>query len=357
MYLAEYDLAAAKPSFDPDVPADQRSFWEWAPILPVQNPRFRAGLGEGRTPLVLSRHLAESIGLSELWFKDEGCNPGGSFKARGMAAAVARAAELGAPALALPSAGNAGAAAAAYGAFWGLPVTVAFPEVTPRTFVDQASGFGAECCVVEGSIADAGVWLTQRQELSHAFFLNTLKEPYRVEGKKIMGYELVAQNKGVWPDVVVYPTGGGTGLIGMIKAHREMTELGMVSGPPPRWVVVQMEGCAPLVKAFAEGRSHAEPWKDPQTQAFGLRVPGSIGDHYILDGLREHGGTAVSVNETDLRASQKELAQMEGILAAPEAAAAWQACKILREQGWLNDKDRTAVFLTGNGFQYPAEAR
>jgi threonine synthase len=270
-----------------------------------------------------------------------------------MATAVVRAVELGAARFALPSAGNAGGAAAAYGARWGAEVHVALPRETPKPFRREVVLHGARVYDVDGDIADAGRWLAAHPAASGCFFLNTLKEPYRVEGKKTMGLELVEQGGGRWPDVVVYPTGGGTGIVGMAKAHDELRELGLVEGPLPRFVVVQAAGCAPLVRAFERGAARAEPWTAPRTVANGLRVPGTIGDHIILDVLARSGGTAVAVEDAAILSAQAALGRDEGIVAAPEAAATVAAAETLRQSGWLRPDDTVVLFLTGNGFKYP----
>jgi threonine synthase len=353
-YLAEYDLARAGTTLTPQAVRERpRGLWRWAEILPVRDPARRRGLGEGDTPLWSAKALGRALRLPRLLLKDEGRNPGGSFKARGMAVAVARAAELGATAFALPSAGNAGGAAAAYGAFWRIPVTVALPVDTPAPFRAEIEGHGASVLEVEGDIAAAGRALAARPQAGAGFFLSTLKEPYRVEGKKTMGLELLEALGWRWPDVVIYPTGGGTGIVGMAKADRELRELGLLSGPPPRFVVVQAEGCAPLVRAFQEGTSRAEPWPHPVTAANGLRVPGTIGDHLILDAVRAGGGTAVAVSEASLVRWRRELARREGLNVAPEAAATAAAAESLRAAGWLRETDEVLLFLTGNGFKYP----
>jgi len=354
--LARYDLAAAGATLTWDaVRAREPGLWRWAEILPVRDPSRRRGLGEGGTPLLPAPRLGKDLGLSRLLVKDEGRNPGGSFKARGMAVAVARAAELGARELALPSAGNAGGAAAAYGAYWGLPVHVALPRETPEAFRREVAAHGATCTDVEGDIAAAGRWLGKQPEAASWFFLSTLKEPYRAEGKKTMGLELVEQIGGRWPDVVIYPTGGGTGIVGMAKADRELRELGLLAGPPPRFVVVQAEGCAPLVRAFRENREHAAPWDHPETTANGLRVPGTIGDHLILEAVRSSGGTAVTVSDLDMEAARLILGRREGIFGAPEAAATVAAAGALRREGWLSGEEEVVLFLTGEGFKYPLE--
>jgi len=353
-WLAGYDLARVRRTLTPETFRSRPAgFWSWPEVLPVRDPARRRGLGEGSTPLLELPRLSAETGL-RLQAKDEGWNPGGSFKARGMAAATARAAELGARRIALPSAGNAGGAAAAYGAYWGLEVVVALPRETPEPFRREVEMHGARCHEVDGDIARAGAFLASHPEAGTWFSVATLKEPYRVEGKKTMGYELVRQLGGRWPEVIVYPTGGGTGIVGMDKADRELRELGLVTGPRPRFVVVQMEGCAPMVRAFASGAIHAEPWANPAlTEANGLRVPGSIGDHLILDAVRSTEGTAIAVSEEAMLAARKRLAGKEGIYAAPEAAATLAAAESLRASGWLAPGTEVVLFLTGNGFKYP----
>lgn len=353
-WLAVYDLEGARSTLTPEALRDRPpGLWRWAEILPIRSAEHRRGLGEGGTPLVCADRLGAELGLSRLWLKDEGQNPGGSFKARGMAVAMARACELGATEFALPSAGNAGGAAAAYGAFWNVSVHVALPGDTPDTFREEVKRHGARSYDVDGDIAEAGAWLTKRPEAENWFFLSTLKEPYRAEGKKTMGLELVEQLGGRWPDVVVYPTGGGTGIVGMAKAHEEMTQLGLVEGPPPRFVVVQAETCAPLVRAFHEGVDHAPRWENPTTYANGLRVPGTIGDHLILDALRTSGGTAIGVSDAAMESARLELGNREGLYVAPEAGATLAATRELRESGWIKPEDEVVLFVTGNGFKYP----
>lgn len=353
-WLATYDLERARSTLTRDALLERPpGLWRWAEILPVRDSNRRRGLGEGGTPLVAAERLATELGLSRLWLKDEGVNPGGSFKARGMAVAMARACELGATEFALPSAGNAGGAAAAYGAYWEVPVHVALPADTPDTFVREVEQHGARSYEVKGDIAEAGAWLMNRPEAKDWFFLSTLKEPYRVEGKKTMGLELVEQLGGRWPDVVVYPTGGGTGIVGMAKADEEMRQLGLVEGPPPRFVVVQAETCAPVVRAFQEGAEYAPRWENPTTYANGLRVPGTIGDHLILDALRNWGGTAIGVSDAAMERARLELGSREGFYVAPEAGATLAALRELREGGWIKPEDEVVLFLTGNGFKYP----
>jgi threonine synthase len=332
---ADYDLR----SFTPEGPP---TLWRYAPALPI-DAAHAVTLAEGFTPLL---RVEERV-----WVKDEARNPTGSFKARGMALAVSMARALGARALAAPSAGNAAGALAAYGAAAGLPVTVAMPEDTPRPFVEECRHYGASVHLVPGSIADAGKWLKANAPVG-AFDVSTLKEPYRVEGKKTMGYELFEQFDRSLPDAIVYPTGGGTGLVGMWKAFDEMQAMGWIGKERPRLVSVQAEGCAPVVKGFASGAEKTEPWPAPRTEAYGLRVPSPIGGFICLRALRETRGTAVAVAEASIVPAAQELSRRTGIDVCPEGGAAWAAVGMLRESGWLGRGDRVVVFNTGTGLKY-----
>jgi len=354
-YLARYDLASARQTLVSERRERAGDLWRWAEVLPVRDPAYRRGLGEGGTPLLPAPRLAARLGVKTVLLKDEGRNPGGSFKARGMAVAMARAVELGAKRFALPSAGNAGGAAAAYGAAWGVDVHVAIPVDTPNAFRREIVGHGATVMDVDGDIAAAGRQLAQEPAANEWFFLNTLREPYRVEGKKTMGYELIEAMGGRWPDVVIYPTGGGTGMVGMVKADEECRVLGLLSGPKPRYVVAQAAGCAPIVNAFEAGKSHAEPWPSPSTYANGIRVPGSLGDHIILDALRDTGGTAVAVEDSEIREGTSWLALDEGLYAAPEAGATVAVAARLARSGWLKADASVALFITGDGWKYAGE--
>ncbi len=354
-YLARYDLESARATLLRERRERDGDLWRWAEVLPVRDPAFRRGLGEGGTPLLDAPRLAARLGLKHVLLKDEGRNPGGSFKARGMAVAMARAVELGAKRFALPSAGNAGGAAAAYGAAWGAEVHVAIPVDTPNAFRREIAGHGATVLEVDGDISAAGRFLTQHPNAGDWFFLSTLREPYRVEGKKTMGYELIEAMGGRWPEVIIYPTGGGTGIVGLIKADHECRALGLLSGPKPRYVVVQATGCAPVVRAFENGQQHADPWPSPSTIANGIRVPGTLGDHIILDGRRETGGTAVAVEDAEIREATAWLALDEGLYAAPEAGATVAAAARLARSGWLKPDESVALFITGDGFKYTSE--
>jgi threonine synthase len=321
-----------------------RSLWRYREVLPV-GAGHEVSLVEGLTPLV-----AVEDGV---WIKDEARNPTGSFKARGMSAAVSVARALGATALVAPSAGNAASALAAYGAAARLPVLVAMPEDTPRAFVDECRLYGAEVRLVAGTIADAGRWLREHGPRD-AFDVSTLREPHRVEGKKTMAYELAEDFGAALPDVVVYPTGGGTGLVGMWKAFGELRRLGWLAAgaPLPRLVSVQMEGCAPVASAFHAGAPRTAPWPSPSTRAYGLRVPGPIGGFLCLRALRETGGTAVVVSEAEMEAGTRALAARTGLDVCPEGGAAWAALAKLRAEGAVRAGERVVVFNTGTGLKY-----
>lgn len=359
--FARYDLPAIRAALKPTQFATRRwDMWRYSELLPVREVANLISLGEGMTPLVevmvrASAALGMQRGLVQL--KDEGQNPTASFKARGLSAAVSRAKELGATTIALPSAGNAGSAAAAYAAAGGLSAEVAMPRDVPELNRVETAMYGAHVSLVDGLINDAGAHIRQQVAEYGWFDVSTLKEPYRQEGKKTMGIELAEQ--GGWgddclPDVIVYPTGGGTGIVGMRKAFDELEALGWIGPKRPRMVVVQADGCAPIVKAFHEGLRHAEPWRNARTIAAGLRVPVAIGDYLILDAVRETGGTAVSVSEDAIQQAQLDMGRVTGVYAAPEAAATWAAVAQLRRDGELAGDEHVVLFCTGMGLKYPA---
>jgi threonine synthase len=352
--LARYDLERAAATLTRASLAARRAggLWRWAELLPVRDPGRRIHLGEGATPLLDAPRLGRELGVPGLRVKAEGLNPTGSFKARGMAAAVSRAAELGATALVAPSAGNAGGALAAYGAAAGLPVTVVMPRDVPAVNRDEAAVMGARVILHDGLIDECGAVAREIAAETGAFDVSTLKEPYRVEGKKTMGLELAEDLGWRLPDVIVYPTGGGTGLIGMWKAFAEMETLGWISGARPRMVSVQADGCAPIVRAFERGEETAAPWEDPRTEASGLRVPSAIGDFLILRAIRESGGTAVAVSDAEMRAGIRALGRTEGCVTAPEGGATLAAAQRLAASGWIRPTDRVVLFLTGTGLKY-----
>ena len=351
--LARYDLAAAKVMTREAVAKREPDLWRYREVLPEVGDYH--SLGEGFTPLVPARALGKRHGLTGLVIKDESLNPTGSFKARGLAAAVACAKRLGAKALSLPSAGNAGSAAAAYGASVGLAVHVFLPEETPAAFFREMAAYGARIHRVAGHIGDAGRAMREMMQADPQggwFDLSTLREPYRIEGKKTMGYELVEQMDGELPDVIVYPTGGGTGMIGMWKAFEEMEALGWIGKKRPRMISVQSSGCAPIVRAFEKGTEHAEAWKDPVTIAAGLRVPSAIGDFLILRAIRQSGGCAIAVDDGRLAPAVKEAGASEGILMAPEGAATLVALLRLLEERKVDPDERIVLFNTGTGLKY-----
>ncbi|MBV9749542.1 MAG: threonine synthase, partial [Acetobacteraceae bacterium] len=337
--------------------------WRYAELLPVRDAAHVISLGEGLTPLVrvgARGRAALALERADLLLKDEGQNPTASFKARGLSAAISRAHELGATAIALPSAGNAGGAAAAYAAAGGLSCHLAMPRDVPMLNRVEGEMYGADVTLVDGLISDAGRLIRELAPRRAWFDVSTLREPYRQEGKKTMGLELAEQ--GGWgpsclPDVIVYPTGGGTGIVGMRKAFDELQALGWIGPKRPKMVVVQSEGCAPIVRAFERGERTAEPWPNAVTMAAGLRVPVAIGDYLILDAVRDSGGTAVAVSEEAIVAAQLEMGRLAGVYAAPEAAATWAAARNLRRSGFLTGDEQVVLFCTGMGLKYDAPRR
>ena len=351
--LARYDLrrAAATLSLE-NLKCRARNLWRYSEVLPDGPP---VSLGEGMTPLVRAERLGPSIGLCYLYVKDEGLNPTGSFKARGMTAAVTRAKQLGAKALAAPTAGNAGGALAAYAAAAGLPAVIVMPADTPVANVLECQAFGAKVVKLNGLISDCGKYVAEYKDREGWYDVTTLKEPYRVEGKKTMGYELWEQFGGRLPDVIVYPTGGGVGLIGMCKAFDEMQEMGWIGSQRPRMVAVQAVGCAPIVRAWEGRQNSAQFFPNAATIASGLRVPSPLGDLLILGMLRQTNGTAIAVTDEEMLDAGKELASLEGIFAAPEGAATVAAARKLVASGWIKPHESVVLFNTGTGYKY-AEA-
>src|SRR5918993_1445314 len=351
--LVRYDLEAAAATLTKESLGGRRSdMWRYREVLPVENDDHLVSLGEGLTPLLRSVNLARELGIDELYIKDESQNPTQSFKARGMAAAVSMAKELGATKLAVPSAGNAAGALAAYAARAGLGAHIFMPRDTPRANVVECEQTGARVTLMDGLITDCGAEVGRRKESEGWFDVSTLKEPYRVEGKKTLGYELAEQMGWTLPDVVVYPTGGGTGLIGMWKAFDEMEAMGWIGPERPRMVTVQAAGCAPIVRAFEEGKRFADEFPNAATTASGLRVPKAIGDFLILDALRESGGTAIAVTDEELIAATREIGAAEGIFCAPEGAACLPALRKLIDDGFVSESDRVVLFNTGSGVKY-----
>lgn len=351
--LARYDLERAGKTLTRDSLASRRaSMWRYEEILPVREDRCVLDLGEGWTPLVHARRLGESVGCAKTFIKDESLNPTGSFKARGLGAAVSRAFELGARSLAIPSAGNAAGAASAYGAAAGLPVHVFMPQDVPPAFRIECEVFGARVTLVDGLITDCGRIVRENTPKMGWFDLSTLREPYRIEGKKTMGYEIAEQMNWSLPDVVIYPTGGGTGLVGMWKAFDEMERMGLIGANRPRMVSVQAANCAPIVRAFEGKEEFATPWENAATVADGLRVPAAIGDFLILRAIRESGGRALSVTDAEMIECARTMASMTGIFPAPEGAACLAAEIKLLKENWIKPDETIVLFNTGTGLKY-----
>jgi len=351
--LARYDLEALRGRFTlRSLRGREPNVWRYAEVLPVRNSNFAITLGEGFTPLIDARRIAAALGLRRVWIKDEGQNPTGSFKARGLVMAVSRAWELGATELAIPSAGNAGSAAAAYAAAAAIPVHIVVPRDTPAPIVEETRALGADLTMIDGLITDAGAQVARGVEEHGWFDLSTLKEPYRVEGKKTMGYELFEQFGGRLPEVIVYPTGGGTGLIGMWKAFHEMEQLGWIGPERPRMISVQASGCAPIVRAWQEDAETAEPWQNAHTYASGLRVPRAVGDFLMLRAIRESGGAAIAVSDSAMEDAVREIGRLTGIFPSPEGAATAAALPELIRAGVIGPRDEIVLFNTGSGLKY-----
>ena len=352
--LVRYDLEKASRTLTKEsLKTRESSLWRYREVLPVENDENIVSFGEGWTPLLMADRLAGALGVDlDLFIKDEGQNPTQSFKARGMTAAVSMAKELGIGKLAVPSAGNAASALAAYAARAGMEANIFMPSDTPQANVVECRQTGANVTLVDGLITDCGKIVAERKEAEGWFDVSTLKEPYRVEGKKTMGYELAEQLGWTLPDVIIYPTGGGTGLIGMWKAFDEMEQMGWIGSKRPRMVTVQSSGCAPIVRAFQVGERFAAEFENAATVASGLRVPKAIGDFLILDALRESNGTAVEVSDEELIAAVAEIGAAEGIFCAPEGAACLPALRKLVEAGFVSEGETVVLFNTGSGIKY-----
>jgi len=351
--LVRYDLERVRSTLTKEsLVARRPDLWRYREVLPVENDANIVSLGEGWTPLLHAERLGQELGIERLYIKDESQNPTQSFKARGMSAAVSMAKELGAQKLAVPSAGNAAGALAAYAARAGLECFIFMPDDTPRANVVECEQTGAHVTLMAGLITDCGAEIARRKEAEGWFDVSTLKEPYRVEGKKTLGYELAEQFNWELPDVIIYPTGGGTGLIGMWKAFAEMEQLGWIGAERPRMVTVQASGCAPIVRAFETGQRFADEFPDAQTVASGLRVPKAIGDFLILDAIRASKGTALAVTDEELITATREIGAAEGIFCAPEGAACLPALRKLLAAGAVNTDERIVLFNTGAGVKY-----
>jgi threonine synthase len=352
--LSLYDLSQVRQQVDRDeISHRKKGMWRWSEMLPVLNAENQIFLGEGDTPLLSLPRLEQELGLSQLYVKDESSNPTGSFKARGLAAAVSKAKELGVEKVIIPTAGNAGGAMAAYAARAGLKAHIFMPKDTPHANIEESRMAGAEVVLVDGLISDAAGMAGVKARAEGWFDVSTFKEPYRVEGKKVMGYELAEAFDWELPDVIIYPTGGGTGLVGMWKAFEELEQLGWLENVRrPRMVSVQAEGCAPVVKAFQAKASFCDFWTNAHTLASGLRVPKSFADHLILKDIYESNGTAIAVSDEAILDAQNQLAKLEGIFAAPEGAATLAALKELIQQKWVQPEERIVLFNTGSGLKY-----
>jgi threonine synthase len=327
--------------------------WRWHELLPVRSEDNILYLGEGDTPTLHLLNLGEVLGLRRLYLKDESLNPTGTFKSRGLSAAVSKAKELGIYRLIIPTAGNAGGALAAYAARGGMEASIIMPNDTPEANIIESRMTGAEVRLIDGLISDAARLVEEKTRSEGWFDVSTFKEPYRVEGKKIMGYELAEQFQWDLPEVIIYPTGGGTGLVGMWKAFGEMQKLGWLDGDTrPRMVAVQPEGCAPVVRAFQEGNPRCDFWEGAETIASGLRVPKSFADQIILHDIRDSHGCAVAVRDEEIQIAQRKLASSEGIFAAPEGAATLAGLVHLVEEGWIDPDERVVLFNTGTGLKY-----
>ena len=351
--LARYDLAAARSWSRDSLVGRDPNMWRYRELMPLFDGEAPVTLGEGFTPLFHARALGATLGLNRLFIKDESLNPTNSFKARGQSAAITRAKYLGARTIALPTAGNAGNAAAAYSAAAGLSCEVFIPGDAKRAFIDECRLYGANVTLVDGLITDAGRTAAERGVSLGWYDVSTLKEPYRIEGKKTMAYELAEQMDWRWPDWIVYPTGGGTGMVGMWKAFDEIERIGWIDpGRRPRMVSVQAENCAPIVRAFQLGAEKAQPWEAASTLADGLRVPRAIGDFLILRAIRESGGTALSVSDPSMVDGMLAIGAYEGVSAAPEGGAAFVAIQRLAADGSIRPDDSVVLFNTGGALKY-----
>ena len=351
--LVRYDLEKAKTAFSKSsLQGRVASLWRYRELLPLQNDVNLISLGEGYTPLLDARKLGAELALRRLWIKDEAQNPTGSFKDRGLSLAISRAKELGVKKAAIPSAGNAGGSFAAYAARAGIEAHVFMPRDTPMANQIEVAQYGARLTLVDGLINECGRIIAEKKVTEGWFDVSTLKEPYRIEGKKTMGYEIAEQLNWRLPDVIIYPTGGGTGLIGMWKAFGELEELGWIDGARPRMVSVQASGCAPIVKAFDENKAAAEPWQNAHTVASGLRVPQAVGDFLMLQTIRDSHGTALSVSDDEMLVEISRVGKAEGIFFCPEGAACVAALRRLVDNGWIKSDDEVLMFNTASGLKY-----
>jgi threonine synthase len=351
--LVRYDLSTIRHRWlRRDVPNGPANMWRYAPVLPPADASV-VTLGEGWTPLIRAKRLGARIGADALWVKDEGLNPTASFKARGLSCAVSMCVELGIKKVAIPSAGNAASAMAAYAAAAGIEAHIFMPRDVPQSNYLECKAYGAQVTLVDGLISDCGRIVAERGPVEGWFDVSTLKEPYRIEGKKTMGYEVAEQMGWELPDAIFYPTGGGVGMIGMWKAFDEMEKLGWIGGRRPKMIAVQADGCQPVVRAFEENEKRSRFFEGAHTVASGLRVPKPLGDFLVLNAVRESGGTAIAVSDEDMLTAGVQLASDEGVFAAPEGAACVVAARRLLESGFLKSTDRMVIYNTGSGLKYP----
>ena len=349
----KYDMEKARKNFDRNSLVGRvSSMWRYYEMMPIKDESNIVSLGEGMTPLLKADNLGKALNCSDIYIKDEGCNPTGSFKARGLSAAVSRAKELGVTKLTMPSAGNAGGALSLYCARGNLEANVFMPKDAPIANKRESSDAGAKLTLIDGLISDAGKISREQAKAKGLFDVSTLQEPYRAEGKKTMGYEIAEQLHWDTPDVIIYPTGGGTGLIGIWKAFQEMQELGWIDKPKTRMIAVQSEGCAPIVKAYQSGALNAERWNDAKTFAAGIRDPSAIGDYLILEAIRKSSGTALTVTDMEMMESISIMASNEGIYPAPEVAATLAALKLLLASNEVIPKVKIVLMNTGNAYKY-----
>jgi threonine synthase len=351
--LVRYDIGKLKRSWDRDsVAAGPLSMWRYAPALPVRASRNIVSLKEGFTPLHRLHRLGTAFECDNLWLKDEGTNPTGSFKARGLSCAISMCVELGIRKVAIPTAGNAGGALAAYAAAAGIEAHVFMPRDVPIANYLEARAFGAKVSLIDGLISDCAKKVAEGKATENWFDVSTLKEPYRIEGKKTMGYEAAEQFAWELPDAIFYPTGGGVGMIGMWKAFAEMEQLGWIGSRRPKMISVQAEGCMPIVRAFEQNAEFSEFWQGAQTAASGLRVPKALGDFLVLRAVRESAGTAVAVTEQEMMGACERLASQEGLFVAPEGGVCIAALRKLRQSGFLRSDERILIYNTGSGYKY-----
>ncbi|WP_059104291.1 threonine synthase [Shouchella shacheensis] len=352
--LVNYDLEGVKKNLSPeDLKERTNTLWRYHELLPVEDEDNMVSLGEGMTPLVSLPQLGKDMSMKNLLMKDEGLIPTGTFKARGAAVGVSKAKEVGVKELAMPTNGNAGAAWALYASRAGLQSTVVMPDDAPKITRNEVASSGANLYLVNGLISDAGKIVGKAVKDHDLYDASTLKEPYRIEGKKTMGLEIAEQLNWKMPDVILYPTGGGVGLIGIYKALNELKEIGWVVGKLPRLVAVQATGCAPIVKAWEEGKSDSEFWNESETLAFGINVPKALGDFLVLDAIYKTDGCAIAIDDESMVQEQEKVARLEGSFVCPEGAAAFVATRRLREQGWIQEEETVVVLNTGAGIKYP----